>query len=219
MTLLSEVSQLIIKDLKLEFRQRYSFFSILLYVLLVIFVIYLSLSTPGPGLWNTLLWIILLFGAVNAIAKSFVQEGHRSDLYYYSIANPRAVIIAKMIYNVGVMVVVTLLSFGFYVAIMGFPVVQPLPFFLSIALGALGFALCFTLVAAIASRAGQNMALMAILSIPIFIPLLLLLMAFSSGAVMQEASSGFLRDTLLLCAIDVVVAALALLLFPYLWRD
>ena len=63
------------KDFLLELRQQYTLYGIILYVVTTIFVVYLSMGQPDDQVWNGLFWVIQLFVCVNAVAKSFLQEG------------------------------------------------------------------------------------------------------------------------------------------------
>ena len=45
----------------------------------------------------------MLFTAVNAVAKSFMQESAGRQLYYYTLANPRDIMLSKIIYNIFIM--------------------------------------------------------------------------------------------------------------------
>ena len=94
------VFALLKKDLLLELRQQHSFYGILLYVASTIFVLYLSLNNPEADVWNALFWVIQLFVCVNAVAKSFLQESRGRMLYFYSIASAKEFIVAKLIYNI-----------------------------------------------------------------------------------------------------------------------
>ena len=76
-----EIRALILKDIRLEWRQRYSFSGILLYLAATIFLVYISFIEIEPNTWITLFWIILLFTAVSAVAKSFMQESRGRMLY------------------------------------------------------------------------------------------------------------------------------------------
>ena len=95
-----QILHLIEKEIKLEWKQKYAFNGLLLYVGATVFTCYLSfreiLEVP---VWNALFWIIQLFAGVNAIAKSFLQESRGRMLYYYVIADPKSVILSKVIYN------------------------------------------------------------------------------------------------------------------------
>jgi heme exporter protein B len=60
---------------------------------------------------------------------------------------------------------------------------------------------------------------MAILSFPVIIPVILLLIKLSKNA-MDGINRGFSYSNMgVLFAINVIVIATALLLFPFLWRD
>ena len=102
------------KDLLLELRQQHSFYGILLYVASTIFVLYLSINNPEGEVWNGLFWIIQLFVCVNAVAKSFLQESRGRMLYFYTISGAKAFIIAKLIYNIILMLIMSLLSLGLF---------------------------------------------------------------------------------------------------------
>lgn len=219
MGLAKEIKSLIWKDLTLEWRQRYALNGILLYILMVVFIIFLSFSTVPVEIWSTLFWIIMLFASVNAIAKSFVQESRTRDIYYYTLASPQAVIISKMIYNILLMLLLALIGISFYSLILGFPVVHPWVFLFNVVMGAVGFSITFTMVAAIASKASNNSALMAILSFPIFVPMLMILINISRMALEGYSSGALFKNFILLGAIDIIVVVLSLILFPYLWRD
>ena len=79
--------------------------------------------------------------------------------------------------------------------------------------------LIYTFIAAIAARAQQNAALMAIMGFPLIIPQLLLLMRLSNIAFSNVFQSGLLFIILLLVGFDILVVALAVILFPFLWKD
>jgi heme exporter protein B len=76
------------------------------------------------------------------------------------------------------------------------------------------------MVSAIASRSGNNAALMAILGFPVVLPLLLLLVKASQRALTGTVEfAELLRLLSAIALIDLVVVLLAVILFPYLWRD
>jgi len=220
--LLKEVIYLVQKDFILEWRQKYAFNGMLLYVGSTVFICYLSFSMRFSGLqvpvWNALYWIILLFTAVNAISKSFTQENRGRLLYFYSLVSPQGVILAKIAYNAALMLVLALLCFFFYAIVIGNPV-QDVPMFLvSILLGALGFATSLTLVSGIAAKAANSSALMAVLSFPVIAPMLLMLMKLSKNAIDGLDRSANLDELAVLGAINVIVIATSYILFPFLWR-
>jgi heme exporter protein B len=215
-----EIINLIRKDVLLELRQRYALNGILLYVLSTVFVAYLSFGRiVEPATWNALFWIIMLFAAVNAVSKSFVQESAGRQLYYFNLAAPLSIIISKTIYNVMLMVMLSLLNLLIFSLLMDQFIQNWAVFTLTLVLGGVGLASLLTMIAAIASRTNNNFSLMAVLSFPIVLPLLLTLMKASKQAlgVTTLAESGGLLAVIFL--LSILPAILSVLLFPYLWQD
>jgi heme exporter protein B len=223
LTIFYEIIHLIKKDVLLEWRQKNAFYGIFLYLGCTIFVCYLSVGMRGntisPLTWNALFWIILLFTSLNAVAKGFFQEGKGRILYYYMIATPQAIILAKIAYNTVLLTLLALAALGIYSVVLDNPVGNHLLFIVNVVLGAAGFATTFTLLSGIASKAGNNGALMAVLSIPIIIPMLLLLMKVSKNAIDGLDFDTCWHELVLLMAINFMVVSLSYILFPYLWRS
>ena len=99
------------------------------------------------------------------------------------------------------------------------PVGDLLYYLLAVLLGSISFATVFTMISAIASKARNSGALMAILSFPVIIPLLIVLLKFSKNAMDGLDRSVSLNEIGVLAAINGIVVTASLLLFPYLWRD
>ena len=208
------------KDILLEFRQKHTFYGILLYIASTIFVLYLSIENPDANVWNGLFWTIQLFICVNAVAKSFLQESKGRMLYFYSIASPVEFIIAKMIYNLLLMVLMSLLSLLLFVIFLNNPLNNAIWFTGIAMLGGASISIVFTLMSAIAAKAQQNAALIAILGFPVILPQLLILMRLSKAAFAEVFKEGaVLQLAALITGLDVLVIALAIILFPYLWKE
>ena len=219
MNVIREISYLLHKEFTLEFRQKYAISGILLYVLSTVFIVYMAVQNVSPQLWNVLFWVIMLFASVNAVVKSFVQESGYRQLYYYQLLNPVAILLSKMIYNNVLLVVLSVLTFFALGFIAGNPVQHAGSFALALFFGSLGFSITFTFVSAIAGKADNSSTLMAILSFPVIIPVLLLLVNLSAHALGVLGGSMIGRDIMMLVAVDLILMALGLVLFPYLWRD
>ncbi len=218
--LFTEIKYLVGKEVMLELRQKYVLNGILLYLVSTVFVTYLAFENAITAeTWNSLFWIILLFVAVNGISKSFLQESPARHLYYYTLVSPQAIVLSKILYNLFLMAVLSLLAFGFFLLLMGNQVVNIPLFLVTLTLGSLGLSSVLTMVAAIASRASHNFSLMAILSFPIVLPLLATLMKVSRVALTNNDWSGLSGFLVILLTINGAVIVLAYLLFPYLWKD
>ena len=219
MNLFSQVKYLIKKELLLEWRSKYALNGVLLYVVSTVFVCFLSFVSVIPITWNALFWIIMLFASINAVSKSFLQESRGRQLYIYTIASPIALIISKTIYNILLMMVLTIIALSFYILVFGI-VPQDLGLYIvATILGSLSFSTIFTMISAIASKAGNGGMLMAILSFPVIIPVLIVLIKLTKNAIDGLDRSVSMDEIGLLLVINGLVAGVSLLLFPYLWRD
>lgn len=219
MALLKEISFLLRKEFILEWRQKYALSGILLYVLSTVYIVYAATQQVQPNIWNALFWIIILFASVNAIAKSFTQDGEKRQLYFYTLVNPMAVIISKIIYNALLLGLIALLSFGAFSLVAGNPVKEGSQFGLALFLGSLGFSIAFTFISAIASQAKNSSTLMAIMSFPVIIPVLLTLIKLSANSMRIMQDTAIWKDIYTLIAIDGILIAVSVVLFPFLWRD
>ena len=206
------------KDVLLEVRQQYTFYGILLYIASTIFVLYLAMGQPEAEVWNGLFWMIQLFVCVNAVAKSFLQESSGRMLYFYSIAGARDFILAKLLFNSVLMVIMSIVSLVLFL-LLGNPLTYFLRFCGLACLGGWSLSLVFTFLAAIAARAQHNAAMMAILGFPLIIPQILLLMRISNTAFSDVYQSGLWQMVLVLVGLDILVIALSIILFPFLWKD
>ena len=224
--MLAPVISLFRKDLLLEFRNKYVLGGIALYVLSSVMVIYFSLlyndslKQLDATIWSIFFWLIILFSAINAIGNSFFREGEGRSYYYYYIASPQAIILSKLLYNFIFTLLLILLAFGVFSLMIGNPVSHSLIFLATALLGGTGYSFLFTLMGAIAARAGNNAALIAVLGFPIIIPLLIFITKLSAAAMSDGVvSTDVLKNMASLGAFDLMELGLAYILFPYIWRD
>ena len=220
MEALNQFTALLKKEFLLETRQQHTLYGVMLYIASTVFVIYLTIDAPDADTWNSLFWITQLFICINAVAKSFLQEARGRMLYYYSITSPAVFILSKLCYNVLLMLAMNLVNLLLYTTFMGNPTESFLQFLFIGLLGSMGLGLVFTMLAAIASKALQQASLMAILGFPLIIPQLLLLVRLSKTAFSEVFRDGVPQQlVLLLVSLDILIVFLAVILYPFLWKD
>ena len=226
MTLAQSVKSVLRKDLIIEFRNRYVLGGILLYVFSSVLVIYFalqynnSIQELSPVVWSVLFWLIILFSSVNAIANSFFREPEGRFYYYYWLISPQALILAKLFYNFIFTVFLSLITFAIFSLMVSNPVINYPVFMITIILGGTGYSFLFTTMSAIASRAGNNATLMAVLGFPLVIPLIIFLTKLSASAIAgPEVTDETMKNIGMLLAFNIIQPVLALVLFPYIWRD
>lgn len=215
-----QIKELVRKDLLLEWRQKTSFYGMLLYLVSTIYLCYLIFNgIIEPNTWVALFWIIMIFSSVNAAGRSFEQETSKRYLFFYTIAKPEAIIISKLIYNTLIMSVLSLASYAMYSFFLGNEIENHPLFLITVVLGASGFSGVLTMVSAIASKTSNNATLMAILSFPVLVPLLMILVRLSRNAMNGLDWSYSWPYALALLLINLMVIGLSYILFPYLWKD
>lgn len=214
------LSSLIKKEFLLEFRQKSTLAGILVYIVATVFISALCFKKIiHPTVWNALFWTIFMFIAVNVSSKSFMHETKGKGLYNYLYYSPRQFILSKIFYNMILMAVLSLLTFFFYSWFVGSMVQDLGMFLLALIFSSSAFSGVLSLMSAIASKANNNISLMAILSFPVLMPLLLVSVKLSKHAIDGLAWSVSYKYLLILVMLNFVVVALATLLFNYLWKE
>ncbi|WP_020534010.1 heme exporter protein CcmB [Flexithrix dorotheae] len=217
----SEVTTLVRKEFVLEWRQKYAINGIILYVVSTVFVCYLSfnLRIPDGITWNALFWIILLFGALNAVSKSFQQERDGRHFFYYQLVSPEAIIVSKIIYNSLLMLFISFAGLFVFSLVLGNPVQDHFLFIVNLFLGALGFSSTFTMISGIASKSTNSSTLMSVLGLPVIIPMLLMLIKVSKNAMDGLQRNVSYDEIITIFAINTIILTVSIILFPYLWRS
>jgi heme exporter protein B len=117
------------------------------------------------------------------------------------------------------MILMAAIALIFYTVIAGYPVIDHISFISALILGALAFASTFSMISAIASKASNSGTLMAVLSFPILIPVIRILVRISLNAIQEQNFMLNAQELLWLLALNIFILIMALILFPYLWRD
>jgi heme exporter protein B len=213
------VFTLIHKDLLLEWRQKHTFYGVLLYVGATVFMVYMMSGQPDAKVWNALFWITQLFIAVNSVAKSFLQEHPNRFRYYFTIVPPVQFLVAKMVYSTFLMLTVSGISLLLFNIMLGAPLKQVGVFIAVTAIGSVSLSVIFTFLSAIAARAQNNAALMAILGFPLVTPILMILSKLAVKAIVPVYVPGWWKLMLVLSALDILIIILGIILFPFLWQE
>ncbi len=208
------------KEFKSDFRNPYILGGAGLFLLSTLFVCYITVKRiPTPSTWVALYWIIILFSAFNAVAKSFTSESRERMLYLYTLSGPGAFIASKAVYHGIVMVLLSMVAVMVYSTFFPMAIADTTLFYTSVVLGASGIAIILSLLSTIASKAGNNLTLMAILALPILLPLMMVSTTLMKNAIDGIDLSVQLKYLFVLGGLNVVSFALSVVLFPYLWRE
>jgi heme exporter protein B len=214
---------LIRKEFLLELRRKSVIAGLGLYLFSLIFICYLTFSLKAnlitPATWSALFWLTMLFSVVNSVAKSFIGEKRGVFIYLYTIASPQQIIVAKILYNTLLCWLITLAGYLLFSVFIFNPVQDNLVFFGALFLASIGFSTTLSLISGIASKANNSNVLMAVLSFPVVISVLLMAIRATKNSLDSLDRSASSDELLNLLAINCIAGALGYILFPYIWRS
>lgn len=220
---MKNIITLLRKEFILELRRKSVVAGLGLYLFSLIFICYLTFSLRQQAInentWAALFWLVILFSVVNSVAKSFIGERKGVFIYLYSVASAQQVILSKMIYNSLLAFLLSVAGYFLFAVFIFNPVTDQLLFMVLLLLTSTGFSVSLSLISGIASKANNSNVLMAVLSFPVVISILLMAIR-ATGNVLNGMERAASYDELLnLLAINCIAGALAYILFPYIWRS
>ena len=208
--------------IRLEFRKKSIFLSLLLYLISLVFINYLAVGTtalPGPTIWSALFWMALLSTLTHAIAKSFLNDRPGQIIYFYNLVSPTQIIFSKIIYGFFLCVGISLVGYLFFSLWLTNPIQNTSVFLLTLILSSFGFSASLSILSAIASKTINGSMVMAILSFPIMISILLMSIKITKNCIDGLGWDASIDELLTLTAINILATAFSYLLFPYIWRS
>jgi heme exporter protein B len=211
------------KDIHSEFRTRYAMNALVMFVVVALSIILFSLGdeSVSPGVLSGILWVIIFFSGMSGLSRTFVSEEERGTvLTLQLLTEPVAVYAGKLLFNMVLTVCLNMFIAVCYVLLVQqFVVKSPMLFWVTILLGSLGIAAAATILAAIIAKANTKGTLYPVLAFPIMLPLLLTVMnatrLATEGALLSEA----LGEFQVLVAYTVVIVAVSVILFDFVWKD
>ena len=212
----------LVKDWRAELRTRHALHTLLLFAVTTLITVSMALGPAGvdssmrSSVLPAMLWVILLFAASAGLPRGFVheEETHTATALRLAAA-PSAVFCGKALYSASLLLAVEALLVPLYLAVMDLPLASPGLLLLALGAGGLGLAVGSTLLAAIVAQAQGRGALFPILAFPVLLPLLLLAVELTRGAVTGTVGDGVVANLL---AYDGAIAVAGLMLFPLVWN-
>ncbi len=210
------------KDLRIELRTKHALNMVLAFVvaslLLVMFTLKVQDLNPTPK--SGLVWIIILFSALSSLGRSFIIETDKNTYNVLRIyAQGSSVFAGKMVYNMLFTLAVNLLTFTLYIFLANIIVVSWWAFIMILFLGTAGLSSVSTMIAAIVSQADRKGAIFSVLTIPLFIPFILLLTNLTKAAFVNGMSTGVTNDLMALVGFIGVTITAGIVLFEYIWEE
>jgi heme exporter protein B len=215
-----------VKDLRSELRTRYALNTLILFAASAAVAVSLGVGFIGLRrteeallIQATLLWIALLFAALNGLARSFVHEEETRTITALRLAAPPiAVYLGKLFFNLALLIVLDLVTTLLFIVLVRVDVGSPLAFLLILAAGGLALATATTILAAIIARASFKNALFAVLAFPLLVPVLIVAIQSTARALDTGGVVVVLPAVQFLLAYAVATFVASLMLFRFVWE-
>jgi heme exporter protein B len=207
------------KECRSEWRTRYGLNAALLFAVTSLTGVSFAVGRlpDRSDILAALLWIVLLFAALAALAHTFVREVEsRTMTLLRLVASPTAIALGKLLFNVLFLAVLELVTVPLFLILMSPPPPAWGPFLGLLALGSLALAAAATLVGAVIAQTRGRGALFAGVSLPLLLPILA---AAVSGTRAQWSGAPVGAEIRLLVAYGVAMLAASMLLYDHLWED
>jgi len=203
----------------LDYRQKFSLAGTILFAIASVFIVEKVFQDIKVFSWNAIFWVLFVFVALNSMVRSYSKMTNKRYHYYYTLYNPSALSIAKIVYNTLNLFLLACILYFFMSWFTIDPIENKLLFFSALLLGSLGIGAMLSFVSILATKGENSHTLLAILCIPLLIPTVLLLLKITASAsgILQDSSLS--TDFTFLVAIDLLSIGLSLILFPSLWRN
>jgi heme exporter protein B len=214
------------KDIRSELRTRYALNALLIFAAST--AVAVSFAVPQLGLQrgrefiaiqSALLWVALLFAALNGLSRSFVQEEERRTAMALRLAAPPlGVYLGKLLFNLVLLAVLDTITTALFLIFLRVDIGNAGLFVAVLAVGSLSLTTTTTLLAAIIARANFKSGLFAVLAFPLIVPLLVVAIQGTTLALGGAAWSEGLPLLQFLLAYAVATFVASLMLFRAVWE-
>ncbi len=222
---LRQTSAILWKDLLTEFRNKERLSSMGFFSLLVLITFSFALTPGSPSMIQGaggIYWIAVIFSGFLGLTRSFSQE-QTNDCMFGILLTPAdrsAIYLGKMLGNLITMLALQLLLLPLFTILLNVPVFEALPgILLPVLLGTVGFAIIGTLFSAMSINTRLKEAMLPMLTLPIFVPMLLSSVesfrALLEGATLASTMS-WIRIGTVFCGVFFVAC---LYLFEYVVEE
>lgn len=216
---------LIHKDLTRELRAHYIWPAMLLLGFVLVFVLAMQIDLPFENksrVSGGLLWLAIVFAGTLAMERSFANEheaGCWQTLTMYPISSS-VIFFAKLAVNLASLVILELVLIPVFIALTDVPLLaRPGSFLLITALGNIGFAAVGTLISAISADLRDRGGLVALLLLPLMIPVVLASAEATGMMLADEMDRQWWLWIQLLAVFAIVFTALGAMVFAVIIEE
>jgi len=218
----SKAAAVLAKELRVELRTCYSLSALLLFAVTTLTVVSFAVGPYAldETLLAALLWIVVFFAAMTALARVFVREEETGTVTALRLAaEPEAVYAGKFLFNLLLLLLLLVTVVPLFVLFLNLSIPNIRLFGLVMGLGSIGLAAAATTVAAIIAKSGAKGPLFAVLSFPLLLPVLTVVIRATQAVLAGAAYAQVSGEIRLLFSYAGIVLTLSILLFDFIWNS
>ncbi len=211
------------KEIAMEFRSRIALSALFLFMVITISTI--AFTTAGEKIEkyiaSALLWIVLFFGSMTGLSRTFVMEEERGTSLLLKLSSrPIEVFFGKLLFTMTLSMSLSILGAGLFLFFLPSLIIGNMMLYcIMVIILSVCMASAITAIAAIISKANGKGALFPVLSFPVLLPPALLgieaLSMAIHGANISEAGS----TIIVLLSYAGIMISVSSLLFEFIWNE
>ena len=211
------------KEIAMEFRSRIALSALFLFMVITISTI--AFTTAGEKIEkyiaSALLWIVLFFGSMTGLSRTFVMEEERGTSLLLKLSSrPIEVFFGKLLFTMTLSMSLSILGAGLFLFFLPSLLIgNMMLYWIMVIILSVCMASAITAIAAIISKANGKGALFPVLSFPVLLPPALLgieaLSMAIHGANISEAGS----TIIVLLSYAGIMISVSSLLFEFIWNE
>lgn len=217
--MIQQIKAYTLRDLRLEWKNKTVIGSSVIYLISVVFISLHAFESIDPDVWNALFWMIMVFSSLTVVGRSFQNESQSLFKYHYHLVKPEVIICSKLITNSLFCLLLGFVAYFIFSIFLGNEIQNQQTILIALILGATGLGCTFTLTSALSSRVNGNLVLTSILSLPLLLPLIIVIIRLTERAFVHYNFQQNLKLYTGLFLLNFIIATVSYILFPYLWRD
>ena len=219
----AQIRYLVRHAIRVEMRNKHGIAGLAVFAIAAVYTCYQATGMHAElESWNALAWVVLLFTAFNAVSKPWADDASNMRSFLLHTVKPQDWLLARILYYSLMLLGLGALIFAAFLLFLGmdpFTGSGALFFFLGIEATALALASLLAMIQALAARAGGGFSLIAVLGLPLIIPIILVSTRYGMDIMKGIAFGDTAHHLLFLATLTGGFTALGYILFPYLWRD
>lgn len=208
---------------RMEFRKKNGLAGLILFAVSAVYTCYqVAGSRADADAWNALAWVVLLFSAFNAVSKPWPEDSPEMRSYLIHVLKPKEWILARITFFSLLLSGLTCIVFVAFTLFLGsehLSATRALWFFFGMQATSVAMASLLAMIQALAIRANGGFGLIAVLGLPLIIPIILIATQYGMDVLNGVSFADTAHNLLFLATLSGGFGALGYILFPYLWSD